>query len=91
MLEFKKIKKLIKKIKELENTKGQPFNFVNLKKARQEITQKILSMGFTMLEVGNYVLKIGYTNKDLSKPYTQIFTKESFKNYKNYGKSNNTM
>lgn len=75
---------LILKIKELENTKGQPYNSVKLKKARRELTNKLLESGKDILEVEDFVLRIGYTNKNKKQPYTQIFTKESFENYKSY-------
>ena len=83
------ILKLIKEIKKLELTAGQPFNSVKLKKIRKELTEKLLNEGKELLEVENYVLKVNYINKDKSKPYTSIYTKESFKNYKNYGQRRN--
>ena len=75
---------LIKKIKELEKTKGEPYNSVKLKKARKGLTKKLLKEKKEFLEVKDYILQVGYTNKDKSKPYTMIFTKESYKKYKNY-------
>lgn len=77
---------LIKKIKSLEETRGSPFNSVKLKEARKEITQKLIRKGVEILEVENYILKVGYTSKDRTRPYTQIFTKESFKKHKEYAK-----
>ena len=79
---------LILKIKDLEKNKGIPFNKVNLRKKRKELTENLLKNGKEFLEIENYVLKIGYANKDKSRPYTMIFTKESYKNYKDYATAN---
>lgn len=81
---LKEIKKLVKEIKDLEEKKTEPFRKVNLQRMRKEITQKVLSMGVNNLEIGQYILQIGYVNKDTSKPYTMIFTKESFIKHKEY-------
>ena len=75
---------LIKKIKELEKTAGEPFNGIKLKKARQDLTKVLLVAGKEYMEVEDYVLQIGYTKKDKTRPYTMIFTKQSFENHKNY-------
>jgi hypothetical protein len=75
---------LIKKIEELKKTKGEPNNSLKIKKVRKELTELLLKEKKETYEIEDYILQIGYTNGDLLKPYTQIFTKESFKNYKDY-------
>lgn len=86
-----KILELISKIKELEKNVGKPYNSVDIRKARKGITKCLLEENIEFLEIGDFVLKIGYTNKDKSKPYTMIYTKNSFNNYKNYGERIKTM
>ena len=83
----KVLKKLIKEIKILEESKGKPFNSVKLKKARENLTNEVLKISSDILEIGNWVLKIGYVKKDILRPYTQIFTKESFTKYKEYSEN----
>jgi hypothetical protein len=80
---------LIKKIEELKKTKGEPNNSLKIKKLRKELTESLLKLDKQVLEIENYVLQIGYTNGDLSKPYTMIFSKESYYKYKNYGNRRN--
>lgn len=73
-----RLKKLIKKIKKLELNKGKPFNSINLKKTRLQLTDQILSRGVEQIKVDNYIIKVSYTNKDKSMPYIQIFTTRGY-------------
>lgn len=85
-MNLENILKLINEIRELDKTRGLPMNGVKTRKVRKELTDILLKEKKERLEVGNYVLQVGYTNKDRSRPYTMIFTKENFlkaKEYKN--------
>ena len=56
-------------------------------KERRKLRKKLMdSMHTSRQFVKDYVLSIAYTNKDLNRPYLQIFTKDSYLRMTNYRK-----
>lgn len=69
----------IQLIKHLEGSKGEPFNKINLKQARDKLNEMALPLMEDKMNliVGKYVLEKWY-DKPRDRDRVMIFTKESF-------------
>jgi hypothetical protein len=88
-MNLKKLKDLIKKIKENRESKNLPFRSVQYRQLKKELTNYLLERGLEFLEVGENIVILCFTNKDKSKPYTSIYSKKGFVKHKNYDPTGN--
>lgn len=74
------------KLQLIKEIKGE----IITKRGKRKLRKKLLKrMRAETEEVGDYVLKIGYVNRDRKRPYVQIFTKESYESYNQFRNKNN--
>ena len=71
----------IKEIKRLEEVKGEPFASVKRKILKDQLLPEVLGKQGNLLKIGDYVLKVAFVEKDMKRPYIQIYTKESYQKY----------
>jgi len=83
---MKQLKTLIYKYKELKDRKNIPFNQRPYRNVQiKELKKKILKLlDEKPMIIDNFVVVKSYVNKDKTKPYFQIYTKESWEKTSNY-------